>query len=384
MNLLVFSPFYPPHKGGLESHSDEFNKHLAAAGVHITVYTPHLPTNTSSEEICYERVTILRFPAVEIIHNYPLPQFWKKNFWQIWKKIRQEQYDLVLSRTRFFFTSLMAGYFARKNKLPWIHIEHGSDFAVFHTAFKTFLGQLYDLTLGALVLKRSDLNIANSIASANFVKKLSSRRDCCVIYRGVEKSLIESITPHTYFADNFPGKIVIGFIGRLIDGKGVMDLLEAFSRLSTPTSICCIIGDGPERKNIEKFIHDKKLHTQVILLGEKPFSEAIALLKSFDIFVNPSYTEGIPTAVIEAALAEKAIIATNVGGTSEIITGDRDGVLITPGDIETLQNALSLLISNQSLRQSLGQAAFKQVQGKFDWEYAAKQYLCLFQKILNK
>lgn len=384
MKLLVFSPFYPPHKGGLESHSDEFNKYLASLGVDITVFTPHLPLDAPVEEIRYERVTILRFPAIEIIHNYPLPQFWKKAFWQIWERINQEQYDLVLSRTRFFFTSLMAGYFARRKKLPWIHIEHGSDFAVFNTAFKTFLGKLYDLTLGTLVLKLSDVNIANSKASARFVERLSGRKDCHIIYRGVEKSLIESIPPHTYLADNFPGKVVIGFTGRLIDGKGVRDLLEAFSKLSPPSSICCIIGDGPERENIKKFIHDKKLHNQVILLGEKPFGEAMALLKSFDIFVNPSYTEGIPTAVIEAALTEKAIIATHVGGTPEIITGNKDGILIAPGDVDALENALSLLISDQSLRKSLGQAAFKQVQGKFDWGHAAKQYLTLFNTLLKK
>lgn len=384
MKLLVFSPFYPPHKGGLESHSDEFNKHLASAGVTITVITPHLPSDTPIEEVRYERVTILRFPAIEIIHNYPLPKFWKKTFWHIWKKIHQEHYDLVLSRTRFFFTSLMAGHFARSRKLPWVHVEHGSDFAVFNSSFKTLLGKIYDITLGSLVLRKSDLNVANSKASAHFVEKLSSRKDCLVIYRGVEKDFIESITPHMYFTDHFPSKVVIGFIGRLIDGKGISDLLEAFSRLLTPTSICCIIGDGPERERIETFIHDKKLTQQVILLGEKSFSEAIAFLKSFDIFVNPSYTEGIPTTIIEAALAKKAIIATDVGGTNEIISGNGDGFLIAPHDTNNLQQKLALLIRDQSLRQRFGEQSFLHVKTKFDWEYTTREYLNLFHSLLKK
>lgn len=384
MHLLVFSPYYPPHTGGLESHSDEFNYYLSKEGVIITVFTPHLPNFSPSAETRYDNVHIIRFPAVELIHNYPFPQFWQKEFWHAWKSLQEESYDIILSRTRFFFTSLMAWRLAKKTKRPWVHIEHGSDFATFNTSFKTALAKLYDYTLGAFVLRQSDANVANSKASRAFVEKLSRRQNCSVIYRGVEKEIIKSVAPHSFFETHFPGKTVVGFIGRLIDGKGAFDLIKAFSSLNSSTSICAIIGDGPERTRLEKLITQKELSNQVILLGEKPFTEAIALLKSFDIFVNPSYTEGIPTAVIEAALSKKAILATNVGGTNEIISGNGDGFLITPHDITTLQNHLARLMNNSDLRRSLGEEAFKKVQAKFDWEHTTKQYLTLFNTLLKK
>ncbi len=384
MHLLVFSPYYPPHTGGLESHSDEFNRHLAATGTRITVFTPRLPASSVGEEIRYERVRIIRFPAVELIPNYPFPKFWQKEFWIVWKKLTEEQYNVTLSRTRFFFTSLMTWRYAKKNALPWVHIEHGSDFATFNGRIKTILGQLYDYTLGSFVLRQSDVNVANSKASAAFVKKLSGRDNCTVIYRGVDKETIHQVAPHSFFETHFPGKIVIGFVGRLIDGKGVFDLLQAFSRITTDTSICAIIGDGPERTRLEKFIAENKLSERVILLGEKPFTEAIALLKSFDIFVNPSYTEGIPTAVIEAALCHKTIIATDVGGTAEIISGNGDGFLIAPHDMDDLQKKLTLLIQDPSLRQKFGEQAFLHVQTKFDWHHATKQYLKVFSQLLNQ
>lgn len=382
MRILIFSPYYPPHTGGLESHSDEFNQHLSSAGVDITVFTPCLPVSAQAREVLYERVTIVRFPAIEIVHNYPFPQFWKKTFWQAWREVQRPKYDLVLSRTRFFFTSLMAWQYARKVSIPWVHIEHGSDFARFNSSFKTLLGKFYDLTIGAFILQRSDLNIANSKASANFVKQLSQRTDCRVIYRGVEKDTIQNIAPHSFFSTHFPGKTVIGFIGRLIDGKGVADLLEAFSTLNTDTSICALVGDGPERARLEKLITQKNLSGSVVFFGEKPFAEAIALLKSFDIFVNPSYTEGIPTAVIEAALCHKAIITTDVGGTKEIITGEDDGFLIPPHNREELGEKLTLLLSDSALRRSLGERAFVRVEQKFDWHHATKEYLTLFHKLL--
>ncbi len=383
MNLLVFSPYYPPHTGGLESHSDEFNHSLSREGVTITVFTPKLPLSSPSLETRYDNVRILRFPAIELIPNYPFPKFWKKEFWMLWKRLQEEKYSLVLSRTRFFFTSLMAWHYARKASIPWVHIEHGSDFARFNSPLKTLAGKLYDYTLGTFVLQKSDLNIANSKASADFAERLSRRTDCKVIYRGVEKDIVQSVAPHSFFQEHFPGKVVIGFVGRLIDGKGVFDLIEAFSQLNSPTSICAIIGDGPERAQLEKFIAQKKLEDKVVLLGEKPFAEAMALLKSFDIFVNPSYTEGIPTAVIEAALCRKAIIATDVGGTREIITGKNDGFLIAPHDIDALHQKLSLLLEDATLRHSLGEQAFLGVQKKFDWHHATEEYLTLFHKLLK-
>lgn len=382
MDILVFSPYYPPHTGGLESHSDEFNRSLSREGVTITVFTPKLPLSAPSLETRYDNVHILRFPAIELIPNYPFPKFWKKEFWTLWKSLQEEKHSLVLSRTRFFFTSLMAWRYARKVSIPWVHIEHGSDFARFNSSFKTLLGKFYDLTIGAFILQRSDLNIANSKASANFVKQLSQRTDCRVIYRGVEKDTIQNIAPHSFFSTHFPGKIVIGFIGRLIDGKGVADLLEAFSTLNTDTSICALVGDGPERARLEKLITQKNLSGSVVFFGEKPFAEAIALLKSFDIFVNPSYTEGIPTAVIEAALCHKAIIATDVGGTKEIITGEDDGFLIPPHNREELGEKLALLLSDSALRRSFGERAFARVEQKFDWHHATKGYLTLFHKLL--
>ncbi len=381
MKLLVFSPYYPPHTGGLESHSDEFNKYLSQKGVDITVFTPRLPETGTEEEVRHTGVHILRFPAFEIIHNYPFPKFWEKHFWQLWKTLHNDQPDIVISRTRFFFTSLMAGYFAKKKKVPWVHIEHGSDFTAFNSSFKTFLGKLYDYTLGSLVLHSSKKNIANSLASAQFVKLLSGRNDCQVIYRGVEHQLIKEAAPYFALAHHHQSKTIIGFIGRLIDGKGVFDLIQAITLLKRQDIVCLIVGDGPEKERLYQSIQENHLESTVFLLGSKGFSDAIGIMKIFDIFVNPSYSEGIPTAVIEAALCKKAIIATSVGGTQEIITGHEDGILIPPKDIKALAQHLQALIEKPELRKLYGENAFLSVEKRFSWERAAEEYIKTFEKL---
>lgn len=381
--ILIFSPFYPPHIGGLEGHSDEFNKHLSEKNIEISVFTPRLPEDAPENEMCHNKVKILRFPAFEFIHNYPIPKFWQTHFWRQWNSLSNENYDLIISRTRFFFPSLMALWYAHRKNIPLLHIEHGSDFAQFNTTLKTTLGKLYDWTLGHLILRHADFVIGNSQASANFVKKISGRTDCQVIYRGASREGIESSQPRLDLQEKYVGKVILAFIGRLIHGKGAHDLITALAQLKHDDIVTFIIGGGPEETRLKNMVAEHHLEKQIIFFGNLPFPEAISILKTADIAVNPSYTEGLPTSVTEAALCHKAIIATDVGGTREIITGDNDGILITPGDIPNLAKKMELLITNRWLRETFGENAYQGIKNKFDWNHSTNQYLEVFSKLLN-
>lgn len=381
--ILIFPPFYPPHIGGLESHSDEFNRHLSGKGVDIFVFTPRLPEDAPETETRHDGVQILRFPAFEPIHNYPVPKFWRADFWRKWNSLFNEDYDVVISRTRFFFPTLMALRYARKRKLPLLHIEHGSDFAKFNSRIKTKLGELYDWTFGRCILRRADHIVGNSQASADFVEKLSGRTDCEVIYRGANIAGIENVAPRHDLREKYRDKTIIAFIGRLIDGKGAHDLIAAITRLKRDDIVCLIIGGGPEEGRLRKLVSENNLENQIIFFGNIPFDEAIGILKTADIVVNPSYTEGLPTSVTEAALCQKAIIATDVGGTREVVSGNNDGYLVEPKNIEQLKEKLLDLINHPEKRLAFGQNAYQEVRSKFSWDHAADQYLEVFSKLLD-
>jgi glycosyltransferase involved in cell wall biosynthesis len=367
MKLLVFSPYYPPHIGGLESYSDELNKYLSLSGTDIVVFTPRLPKNALFHEKKYANVKIVRFPAFEIISNYPLPKFWSFRFWKTFFSLFGDKFDFVISHTRFFNTSLLALIYSKIKKTFWIHIEHGSDFVQLDNGFSGSLAKLYDLSFGKLVLKKSDKNIAVSEAVKKFVQRLSGRKECNVVYRGFETEKLESIPPSSEFQKR-PDEIFILFVGRLIDGKGLPDLFDAFARLSEPKIKLLIVGDGPQKENLLRQAKSLNISEKVSFLGYRKYSDTISILKLADIFVNPSYTEGLPTTVIEAALCKKAIIATNVGGTNEIIRDGRCGYLIPPKDTEALKNKLDELIKNKPLREKFGRAAFEDNVNKFNWE----------------
>lgn len=120
-------------------------------------------------------------------------------------------------------------------------------------------------------------------------------------------------------------EIHIGYVGRLVDLKGVVVLIEAFFLFqkqhatgNTPLRLK-IVGDGPERGKLEDLVRSSHLQNEVEFLGQRSIHEIRSdILPSFHIFVNPSFQEGLPTTVMEALMAGCHVIATDVGGTREI------------------------------------------------------------------
>ena len=376
--ILVFSPYYPPHIGGLETHCDEFNKYLSKKKFNITVFTPRIPASSLEKEIIYSNVTVIRFPAWEIIPNYPIPKFWDNNFFILWKGLGISKYSLVISRTRFFFTSLMAGFFCKKNNVKWIHIEHGSDFVHSSNFIYTFLAKLYDYTLGRCVLKFSDIVVANSIASASFCRSLY-KRDYEIIYRGIEKISIANLAVDPVFL-KYSDKVKIIYVGRLIAGKGIIDLIDAVSLIKKKDWILFIVGGGPQKEEIKKYIDKKSLSQNIVMLGEKVRNEAMKLLSLSNVVVNPSYSEGLPTSIIEASMFGKAIVATDVGGTNEIVKDKVSGLLVKPKNIIELKNGIEMFLDSKSLRKSMGKKAIFQSK-KFNWENSILMYLKIISKL---
>jgi len=261
----------------------------------------------------------------------------------------------------------------KKRKLPILHIEHGSDF-VKGTFLVSTIAKLFDKTIGHFILSKADKIIAPSQSAARFIKLLSNR-EAPVIYRGMPFSEIDAILPQEKLRERFKNKKIITFIGRLIHGKGVIHLLEAVRNLKNPNIVLLIAGYGCERKNLETYSKNHSLENQVIFLGKVPFSEAISILKITDIFVNPSYNEGLPTSVLEAGVCKKAIIATNVGGTPEIIKNDDSGIIIEPHNTKVLEEALRELLEDSEKRKTLGESARREIEQKFNWKYSIEAYL---------
>lgn len=165
----------------------------------------------------------------------------------------------------------------------------------------------------------------------------------------------------------FQADIIIGTIANLYPTKDLPTLIETAEHFKNNDSVVfLIIGDGPERSNIEKLIEEKGLKHKIILLGQ--LENAKKYLPTFDIFVLPSVKEGFPWALVEAMAAKLPVIATRVGAVPEIIENGKNGFIVEPSKPELLAGKIKEILSNDHLSQELGIQAHQTVLFRFTLE----------------
>ncbi len=175
-------------------------------------------------------------------------------------------------------------------------------------------------------------------------------------------------------------KVSLVFCGRVGQRKGAFDLIKAFANLPTELKDCSqliLAGDG-DLEQARQLVESLNLTQHVTFLGWIDAQAREALLQKADVFILPSYNEGLPMALLEAMGWGLPSITTPVGGIPELVTSSKNGVLVTPGDIQQLSEAIQSLIENETLRLSLGNAARQTVE-PFD----VKTYCCRLADIFH-
>jgi glycosyltransferase involved in cell wall biosynthesis len=160
---------------------------------------------------------------------------------------------------------------------------------------------------------------------------------------------------------------VVGTVGRLEDRKGHDQFLDAMRTLaatgngSSPQGL--IVGDGPLRAALEA-------HAAALGAGRVRFTGTVAdvrpLLAAMDVFVLPSWAEGMSNALMEAMAAGRPVVATAVGGNTEVVSDGKTGVLVPPGDPGAIARAVSDLLRDPERAMRLGTAARDDVTRRFE------------------
>ena len=180
------------------------------------------------------------------------------------------------------------------------------------------------------------------------------------------------------------GRVIICTIGTLIPQKGYPDLVAVASelkRLGLP-AVFLIVGGGPLRAEIEAAVRAADLEGTVIFLGwVKDASEVV--LPAVDIFFQPSLWEAMSMVLLEAAAAGKAIICTGVGEARRVIEHGRTGLIVEPGDRESMTRWLAQLVSDSALRQRLGQAARQDFLKHWTADRMVSEYAALYRRLLG-
>lgn len=207
-----------------------------------------------------------------------------------------------------------------------------------------------------------------------------------VVYDGVNVGAIDKVPAadvHTTFW--LPhGAPVVGNVAALTPQKGHRHLVAAAARVvrEVPDARFLIIGEGELHHALEHQVKQLGLERHVLLTGHR--SDAMALVKSLDIFVVSSVTEGLGTAVLEAMACRRPVVATRAGGIPETIVDGQTGLLVPPQDEAALADAIVRLLRDPALRSQLAEAGHERVVSEFNVDRLVDRTLAAYRRFLGR
>ncbi|MBW4481989.1 MAG: glycosyltransferase family 4 protein [Tildeniella torsiva UHER 1998/13D] len=309
--------------------------------------------------------------------------YFLRSFFVFLSVIFQKEIDLVhihFSERGSLARKILIGSIAYQAGIPIILHAHGCEFHLFYSELPNILKRVINA-----FFKRSSILIVLSESWKEFYInncKLSSDQIIVLNNPVVFPKLIPSRSAAPLSKDSC---INFLFMGKINERKGVYDLIHSISMMSTEdkekTKIL-FAGSG-EIEQLKRFADDFDVLDQLQFLGWVNAKVRDRLLAEADVFVLPSYNEGLPMALLEAMSWGLPVITTAVGGIPEIITPDVNGFLLQPGDTAGLSHAMSILINNKDLRSNLGSKAREGI-ALLDIENYSQRLFNLYKKAIEK
>jgi len=276
-----------------------------------------------------------------------------------------------LSSRASFWRKAVVCLLARLARRPYLLHVHGSEFADFYGECSPAARRIV-----RAVLARAALVLALSDAWRATLQQISPQARIEVLMNAVP------LPP----ADGLPAPAnpqpTLLFFGEIARHKGVFGLAQAFARVADelPGLRLIYAGTGSGVEETRRLIEQFGLGRRVKFTGWLQAERKRATLAAATIFVLPSFVEGMPMALLEAMSFGLPVIATPVGGVPEIITHERDGLLVPPGDIAALAAAIARLTREPQLRARLGRAARETVARRFSLDSAVERLLGIYRR----
>lgn len=253
---------------------------------------------------------------------------------------------------------------------------HGSDLQ-YHAVDRRLNGLVADANRYAAAIT----------ANSDFTKKLyldlfgqALKKKTKVIPGGVNIEVFES--SKKYIADinkkyKLTDKKVVLFTGRLIKSKGIEYLIRAAGHIH---GTIVIVGDGPERKILEKQVKKRKLKN-VVFVGYIENKEFLhAFYERADVYVSPTVWEGFGLTIVEAMAAHTPVIASNQGGIVSIIKNGVNGFMVSPRSGKVIADTVNMLLDDDDLRKKISDEAYRTVVEKFTWNKITDEYEKLYRE----
>lgn len=221
-----------------------------------------------------------------------------------------------------------------------------------------------------VAISQFHINQFKAALGKKYLKKL------CLIYNAVDEK-------HFLPKKNSLQKETFTFFeaASLTSRKGQIDLIKAFGKVvkKHENARLVLAGSGDMQNEIETLIDAYSLRDKVVLTGF--VKDVTSLLENCDVFVLPSYSEGLPLSILEAMSCSCPVIASNVAGIPEIVRDNENGYLINPGDIETLADRMIRCVENRNMCVKIGESSRKIIERDFTETQFVQKWVDLLSQV---
>jgi glycosyltransferase involved in cell wall biosynthesis len=322
------------------------------------------------------------FAAAQWDPSHPFMSFWHA-LKGIQRRLDGQRVDIIHSHTQFgdIIAILLKRKLGARKIVRTVHnSREWSNRPVRRVALTEILFPLmFDREVGVSQTITTNLN-------CRFLARKLSRKAQC-IYNGVDASQYSRNCGCRVSKRRELGisedAFVVGSIGRLTRQKGFHVFIQAAANVAArvPLAHFILVGDGELLADLRARVHDLGLDAKFVFTGGR--NDINEMFSLFDIFVSSSLWEGLPTVLLECALAKVPVIATNVSGSTEIVRHLSTGIIVEPGNVDQLAQAIIEVYHNPAVASTYANSAHIDVLQKFSITAARAKYRKLYLDLLS-
>lgn len=284
------------------------------------------------------------------------------------------------------------------NDISLAHIHGGMKISFFRKSYFLIVGKLFGKKV---IYHMHSAMVEEYMQRCNFikaklVKKIFNMYDAIIVISNYWSGVLSKLTqkPVILLYNSIPisqaltkrnesaEKLKIFTMGELGKRKGTYDIIEAIKYIQNNNIIIELYGDGDVQK-CEKLINDNNLQERIKIKGWISGNDKGEVFKNSDIYILPSYNEGLPMSILEAMSYGLPVISTPVGGIPEAVEDGVNGFLIQPGDAKALAEKIDILASDKELREKMGQKSYEIAKEKFDINVIIRQLQGIYDELLT-
>jgi glycosyltransferase involved in cell wall biosynthesis len=379
MNVLLATDYFPPHVGGgVEQVTYHMAEELTKLGHRVAVLTLNTCRASFREDV--HGIDVYRARPLELTNVLGMQSAVSTEVGKLMQEIcRREQIDVLHANNLYFYTTLAACLYPNSSEVPLVTTLHVGQVSKME-GIARYLAKFYENSIGRWILAKSKHVIAVSRAVGHYAETMGVDSSKISVIPNAVDTLKFRPSPHEYTRD---GTTRVGFLGRLISNKGPQYLVEAAQHILSEFSNVQfhIAGDGPLLQQLQRRVHRLGVDRAFRFYGMVP--SVPDFMHSCDIMVRPSLTDGMPLTVLEAMACGLPNVASNVGGTSEILQDGKTGYLVEPRNVGQLISRISNLVANPELRLQMGREARLFIERYYSWNRIARKLSIIYEDVLR-